>query len=182
MQTAAAYASGAVDFIFTPILPEVLRAKVSALVDLFVQAQALQRSVESITTLNVALRDSEVASPRRAAERRRRDRHRRRGRADRVVQPLRPPAVRLQRGRGRRPPARADRRARAIAPNSPMSRSRWAARRDVPAEPTETLGCRKDGSCFPMEMGLSQMQIGDGHVHDRLHARHLRPQGVHRGA
>ncbi len=59
-QTAAAYDSGAVDFIFTPIRPGVLRAKVSALVDLFEQTQELQRSVDSVTELNVALRDSEV--------------------------------------------------------------------------------------------------------------------------
>ena len=45
----SAYASGAVDFIFTPILPDVLRAKVTAFVDLFLQSQELQRSLESIT-------------------------------------------------------------------------------------------------------------------------------------
>src|SRR6202011_5120056 len=60
LETATAYASGAVDFIFTPILPDVLRAKVSAFVDLFVQSQELQRSLESITALNVSLRNSEV--------------------------------------------------------------------------------------------------------------------------
>ena len=60
MQTSAAYASGAVDFIFTPILPDVLRAKVAALVRVFVQAQELQRSIASVTTLNAALRESEV--------------------------------------------------------------------------------------------------------------------------
>jgi len=59
-ETAAAYASGAVDFVFTPILPEVLQAKVSAFVDLFVQAQRLRHSLDSITALNVALRESEV--------------------------------------------------------------------------------------------------------------------------
>ena len=48
-ETAAAYASGAVDFIFTPIRPEVLRAKVSVFVDLFVQSRELARSLESIT-------------------------------------------------------------------------------------------------------------------------------------
>ena len=41
-ETATAYASGAVDFIFTPIHADVLRAKVSAFVDLFLQAQELQ--------------------------------------------------------------------------------------------------------------------------------------------
>jgi diguanylate cyclase (GGDEF)-like protein/PAS domain S-box-containing protein len=59
-EAASAYASGAVDFIFTPVLPEVLRAKVAAFVDLFLQSQALQRSVESISALNAALRDSDV--------------------------------------------------------------------------------------------------------------------------
>lgn len=59
-EAAKAYASGAVDFIFTPVLPEILRAKVTAFVDLFVQTQVLQRSLESITALNSALRDSDV--------------------------------------------------------------------------------------------------------------------------
>ena len=78
MQTAAAYASGAVDFIFTPILPEVLRAKVSALVGLFLQAAgaaALGR-VDHDAQRRAARQRG--ARPRRAAERRRRDRHRRR--------------------------------------------------------------------------------------------------------
>ena len=59
-EAASAYASGAVDFIFTPVLPEVLRAKVSAFVDLFVQSRELQRSLDSITALNSSLRDSDV--------------------------------------------------------------------------------------------------------------------------
>jgi diguanylate cyclase (GGDEF)-like protein/PAS domain S-box-containing protein len=59
-ELASAYASGAVDFIFTPILPNVLRAKAAAFVDLYLQSQALQRSLESITALNAALRDSEM--------------------------------------------------------------------------------------------------------------------------
>ena len=40
IETAAAYESGAVDFVFTPVDPNVLRAKVSAFADLFVQAQS----------------------------------------------------------------------------------------------------------------------------------------------
>jgi CheY-like chemotaxis protein len=59
-ETATAYASGAVDVIFTPIIAEVLRAKVSAFVDVFLRARELQGSLESITALNAALRDSEV--------------------------------------------------------------------------------------------------------------------------
>src|SRR5271154_4757117 len=59
-EAASAYASGAVDFIFTPVLPDVLRAKVTAFVDLFLQSQELQHSLESITVLNAALRDSDI--------------------------------------------------------------------------------------------------------------------------
>ena len=79
-ETASAYASGAVDFIFTPVLADVLRAKVSAFIHLFVQSRELQRSLESITALNGALRDSEVAHARGAPERGGRDRDRRRER------------------------------------------------------------------------------------------------------
>ena len=43
------------DFIFTPVLADVLRAKVSAFVHLFVQSQELQRSLESITALNIEM-------------------------------------------------------------------------------------------------------------------------------
>jgi CheY-like chemotaxis protein len=56
----SAYANGAVDFIFAPVLAEVLRAKVAAFVHLFLQSQELQRSLQSITALNAALSDSEM--------------------------------------------------------------------------------------------------------------------------
>jgi CheY-like chemotaxis protein len=61
-ETLTAYASGAVDFIFTPVVPDVLRAKVTVFVDLFVQSEELKRSLESITALNAALRDSEAST------------------------------------------------------------------------------------------------------------------------
>jgi PAS domain S-box-containing protein len=52
-EVAEAYASGAVDFIFTPVVASILRAKVSAMVELFTQAQELD-------CLNSALRDGDV--------------------------------------------------------------------------------------------------------------------------
>jgi diguanylate cyclase (GGDEF)-like protein/PAS domain S-box-containing protein len=61
-ETVSAYASGAADFLFTPVVPEVLRAKVSVFVDLFGQAQELQRSLDSITTLIAALRESQAST------------------------------------------------------------------------------------------------------------------------
>jgi diguanylate cyclase (GGDEF)-like protein/PAS domain S-box-containing protein len=57
-----AYESGAVDFIVTPVVPEVLRAKVAAFVDLFLRADELERSLDSITMLNAALRDSQAST------------------------------------------------------------------------------------------------------------------------
>ncbi len=43
-QLAVAYASGAVDFIFAPILPDILRAKVTIFADLFVKSRALREA------------------------------------------------------------------------------------------------------------------------------------------
>jgi len=59
-ETESAYASGAVDFVFAPVRADVLRAKVSVFVDLFIAAQELQGSLDAITSLNAALRDSEL--------------------------------------------------------------------------------------------------------------------------
>ena len=75
-ETLTAYASGAVDFIFTPLAPEVLRAKVLVFVNLFKQAQELrlrseelrsrseelQGSLASVSALNAALRSSEAST------------------------------------------------------------------------------------------------------------------------
>jgi diguanylate cyclase (GGDEF)-like protein/PAS domain S-box-containing protein len=60
IETVSAYTKGAVDFLFTPLVPAVLQAKVSVFVELFVQSRRLQHSLDSITTLNVALRDSQA--------------------------------------------------------------------------------------------------------------------------
>ncbi len=45
--------------VFVPIRPEALRGKISAFVDLFMQAEQLQRSLESIMNLNAELGESE---------------------------------------------------------------------------------------------------------------------------
>ncbi len=59
-EVASAHTSGTVDFIFTPIVPGVLRAKVSAFVASFLQADEHQRSRASITALNSPMRGSEI--------------------------------------------------------------------------------------------------------------------------
>jgi diguanylate cyclase (GGDEF)-like protein/PAS domain S-box-containing protein len=162
-ETAGAYASGAVDFIFAPIRAEVLRAKVSTFVALFVQARQLQGSLDSITVLNASLRDSEV-------------------RARAVLQNVADAIVTAGEGGLIESFNRSARRLFGfreeevigqplqliIAPSnhddfSDTARAKWnlLTAKDIPAEPTETVGCRKDGSCFPMEIGMSQMQIGE---------------------
>jgi diguanylate cyclase (GGDEF)-like protein/PAS domain S-box-containing protein len=162
-ETATAYASGAVDFIFTPILPDVLRAKVSAFVRLFVQSEELQRSLEAITALNGALRASEV-------------------RARAVLQNVADGIVTA--GEGGLIES-FNRSARAlfgyreeevigrplqllVAPShhdefSASARAKWSLlnAKDIPAESRETVGCRMDGSSFPMEMDISEMEIGE---------------------
>jgi diguanylate cyclase (GGDEF)-like protein/PAS domain S-box-containing protein len=59
-QVSAAYASGAVDFIFAPIVPDILRAKVSVFVELFLKSRALQQSLRDVTELSDQFRDSEA--------------------------------------------------------------------------------------------------------------------------
>jgi diguanylate cyclase (GGDEF)-like protein/PAS domain S-box-containing protein len=158
-----AYASGAVDFIFTPVVPEVLRAKVSVFVDLFVQSQELQHSLESITALNAALRDSEAgtqavldnvadgiltASETGVIESCNRSAQALFGyREDEVIgQPL---AFVIA------PARRAEFRASARTP------------RGLPPEmvredkTTETLGCRQDGTTFAMEVEHGELKLGD---------------------
>ena len=62
VEVSAAYATGGVDFVFAPVQTDILRAKVSTFAELFVKTQALQGSVESITALNMALREAEARS------------------------------------------------------------------------------------------------------------------------
>jgi len=161
-QMVAAYASGAVDFIFTPIRPDVLRAKVSAFVDVFIQAQRLQRSLESITTLNAALRDSEVRA--RAALQ---------NVADGIVTTGDGGQIESFNRSARRLLGYREHEAIGeplqiiIAPSHheaffDLLRGRASGNpgRSAPAPPAETVGCRKDGSCFPMEIDLNEMKIG----------------------
>jgi putative two-component system response regulator len=154
-ETATAYASGAVDFIFAPLRGDVLRAKVSMFVDLFLQARELQGSV-------TALRDSEV-------------------RARAVLQNVADGIVTAGEGGLIESFNRSARRMFGYREEelaglplqilvepahhgdfSETARARWSAlsAKDISAEPIETVGRRKDGSCFPMEIGMSQTDIG----------------------
>ena len=162
-ETATAYASGAVDFIFTPIVPEVLRAKVTAFVDLFIQSQTLQHSLESITTLNAALRDSEVRTQAvldNVGE----------GifmlNEDGLIESANRSAGRLFGFRADEPIGQPF--AFVLAPGCQAAFDGIeTAGREPSSEPgapkraTETLSCRGDGTLFPMEVEHGAMSHGD---------------------
>jgi diguanylate cyclase (GGDEF)-like protein/PAS domain S-box-containing protein len=59
-QIPMAYDSGAVDFIFGTIVPDVLRAKVSIFTELFLKSQALEDSLRDVTVISDRFRDSEA--------------------------------------------------------------------------------------------------------------------------
>jgi putative two-component system response regulator len=61
-EATAAYAMGVVDFVFAPVVPDIVRAKVSAFIDLFLRTEAFEGSLASIAALNGALLESEVRS------------------------------------------------------------------------------------------------------------------------
>ena len=161
-ETLTAYASGAVDFIFTPVRPDVLRAKVGAFVKLYEQAGELQHSLESITSLNAALRESEV-------------------RARAVVQNVADGIVTAGTGGRIESFNRSARRLFGFTEEEVIGQPLrliiaqthhadlpdpawvgWSllAGEDIPPEPTETVGSRKDGSSFPIEMSMSRVEIG----------------------
>jgi diguanylate cyclase (GGDEF)-like protein/PAS domain S-box-containing protein len=162
LQTVAAYAGGAVDFLFTPVVPDVLRAKVSVFVDLFVKSQELQRSLDSIRTLNGALRDSQASTQ---------------AVLDNVTDGI---VTAGQSGliESLNPAARAlfgyseaevigQPLGLIIAPEQDAFRSLTIAqlasgsRADVQNRGSETVGCRHDGSTFAMEIEHSEARIGD---------------------
>ena len=195
IESAGAYASGAVDFLFMPIAGDALRAKVSAFVDLFAKAQEHQGSLDSITALNASLRDSEararavlqnvadgivIADEQGLIESLNRSARALFGyeQAEVIGQPMQTIVA---------PSHRDDFTKAAHADTTRRSA------KDTPAEPIESLGCRKDGSQFPMEIGISQMQVGEraftiGAVRDitdrveRAERERRRAQGLRREA
>jgi diguanylate cyclase (GGDEF)-like protein/PAS domain S-box-containing protein len=162
-EAASAYASGAVDFIFTPVLPDVLRAKVTAFVDLFLQSQELQRSLEAITVLNAALRDSDV-------------------RTQAVLDNVADAIFILDDGGLIESVNRSVGKVFGYYENEPVGhpfafmiapehRDEFRGLDSLPAGlngggagtsggPIETLGCRHDGSIFPMELERGEMRHG----------------------
>ena len=154
-EAASAYASGAVDFIFTPVLPGVLRAKVSAFVALFMQSQELQ-------AVNAALRESDdftqavldnVADGIFILDEA--------GRIESVNQsvgPLFGYGAGEQIGHPFGFMIAAD--SRDDLRNLDLAHSAQRAKGATPSEVIETVGCRRDGSTFPMELERRGIEHG----------------------
>ncbi len=62
MDRCKGYLFGAVDYIFSPIVPEILQAKVSAFCDLFRMSQAFKRQAEELTILSKKLEEQIIES------------------------------------------------------------------------------------------------------------------------
>ena len=162
-----AYQSGAVDFITAPIVPEVLRAKVSIFVELFLKSRELERSLREVTSLSNRFRDSE-ARTRSVLE----------NVADGIVTVSDDGVIETF-----------NRAATALfgypeqeaigQPFSLMVASLYGgdgaihhsterphlSRQQGTSDAAESIGRRKDGSTFPMELALSDVQLGTRRVH-----------------
>ena len=126
LETAAAYASGAVDFVFTPVLAGVLRAKVSTFVMLVGRTQELEESVVRAQAVLDNVVDGIVTATEAG-----------------VIESLNQSALSLLGYREEE------------LIGEPLDLI------IVPSREDETMGRRKDGSCFPIEVGVSRMQLGE---------------------
>jgi diguanylate cyclase (GGDEF)-like protein/PAS domain S-box-containing protein len=166
-QIAVAYASGAVDFIFAPIFPEILRAKVAIFVELFLSARALERSLSDVTTLGERYRDGEaqirsvldhVADGIVTVNR------------DGIIESFNRAACDLL-GYGENEAIGqpfslmvVPEHSRDLADHEKVTLQLFAEDQRGTGS-TEARGCRKDASTFPMEIDLSDVQLGTRQVH-----------------
>ncbi|MEP6640766.1 MAG: EAL domain-containing protein [Gaiellales bacterium] len=162
-----AYASGAVDFIFAPIVPAALRAKITVFVDLFLRARDLERSLDYATTLRDEFRERE---------------ERARSVLDNVANGLvtiseegviesfnraaidlfgyeELEAIGQLFSKFVSPKVRHDPNADVQVPTPAMLLE------DMGGRSVEAVGCRKDGTTFPVELELSDVQLETRKVH-----------------
>jgi diguanylate cyclase (GGDEF)-like protein/PAS domain S-box-containing protein len=161
------YESGAVDFIFSPIVPETLRAKVSIFAELFRKSCELERSLSEVTRLSNNFRDSESRT-RAVLD----------NVADGIVTVSDEGVIETF-----------NRAARALfgyseqealgRPFSNMVASLYGGEGAIhrrlnqahlsqlegPKGNDESIGRRKDGSTFPMELALSAVDLGSRRIH-----------------
>jgi diguanylate cyclase (GGDEF)-like protein/PAS domain S-box-containing protein len=160
MKIRAGYARGAVDFIFAPFVPDILRAKVGVFVDLFLKSRALARSLGQFRDSEARIRSvlANVADGIVTIG------------EDGVVESFNPAAVELF-GYSE-PEAVGQPFASLVRLKHPgdFADEAEAERQLLTARPgrgrsTETVGRRRDGSTFPMELDLSDVRLGARTVH-----------------
>ncbi len=155
-----AYASGAVDFIVAPVVSDILRAKVRIFVELYLKSRALERSLAEISDSaaragsvldNVA--DGIVTVN-----------------ADGVVESFNRAATELFGYTEHE--AIGQPFSMMVGPKYPADFATLAdARRDLltprarGARSTQSVGRRRDGSTFPMELDLSDVELAGGTIH-----------------
>ncbi|WP_411277644.1 EAL domain-containing protein [Gaiella sp.] len=182
-----AYKSGAVDFIFAPVVPDILRAKVSFFVDLFLQSLELEQSLAEVTMLRDQFRDSE-ASIRSVLE----------NVAEgivtvdqqRVIKSFNRAAVNLFGYSEEETIGQPFSSLIAAVDSSDVFSAAWLKRMALPPDDrsSDVLGHRKDGSTFPIDLAVSDVQLGARTIHigcirdisvGRAHAEELRHLAVH---
>jgi diguanylate cyclase (GGDEF)-like protein/PAS domain S-box-containing protein len=155
-----AYASGAVDFIFAPIVPDILRAKVSVFVELFLKSRELAQSVGRFRDGEARTRSvlENVADGIVTVT------------GDGVIRSFNRAAAGLfgfseQEAIGRPfsmmvgPKFPGD-----YATQSEAKRQVWSPQLSSDRS-AESVGRRKDGSTFPMELDLSEVRLETGTIH-----------------
>jgi diguanylate cyclase (GGDEF)-like protein/PAS domain S-box-containing protein len=168
-QMLAAYTSGAVDFVLTPIVPDVLRAKVSVWVDRFLQteelhrkSEELQHSLASITSLNQALSDSQASTQ--AVLDNVADGILTTDKAG-VIESINRSAQKLFGYREHevigQPIASLINPLLGRESGNPVTSSPGLLTTIPHVGSTETLGCRQDGSTFALEIEHGQLAVGD---------------------
>ena len=152
-QIPIAYASGVVDFICAPLDASVLRANVAGFVEFFVNRQKLEQSLGQVTVLSEQFRDSEART---------------RTLLDHVadgivtvsdgglIESFNRAATRIF-GYGEQEAI-----GHAFAVMLASEHHDFTCDGEKAAELT---GCRKDGSTFPMELDLSDIQVGARTTH-----------------
>jgi diguanylate cyclase (GGDEF)-like protein/PAS domain S-box-containing protein len=161
VQIPTAYESGAVDFIFTPLSPGILRAKVSVFVELFLKTRELERSLAAVTALSDQFFESEARAQSVLSNV-----------ADGIVtvsesgtiESVNPAAIELFGYNERDLIGRqfatvlAGGAAGNLVQRATVEREIWfqQQRRQGPGE---VMGCRKDGSTFAMELELSEVLL-----------------------
>ncbi len=184
-QIPLAYASGAADFIFAPLDAGVLRAKVSVFVELFLKSQDLEQSLSDVTRLSEArtrtvleyVADGIVTVG-----------------DEGVIESFNRAASHLfgyteQEAIGQSFSIMLAPEYRGFASHE-EAREHILAQQQRTGRAAELMGCRKDGSTFPMELDLSDVQVGLREIHigcirdiseRQTYMERLRYQALHDG-